>query len=171
MINFSEEKVLLLHKLITEETGGDPNIRDIGLLESALNSAYQTFDGKELFPTKEEKAAKLVAEMHREGEISDDNLETVSGGITIAPPSIHYGYEYAWKEIDTALDIACSRNMYSGLATAIGNIRFASFFGATVLQALEKCISIAESWTEYNASDILQHLQNAHKALTTHLKQ
>lgn len=119
----------------------------------------------------EEKAAKLVAEMHREGEISDAKLENVSGGITIAPPSIHYGYEYAWKEIDTALDIACSRNMYSGLATAIGNIRFASFFGATVLQALEKCISIAESWTEYNASDILQHLQNAHKALTTSLKQ
>lgn len=60
MINFSEEKVLLLHKLMTEETGGDPNIRDIGLLKSALNSAYQTFDGKELFPTKEEKAAKLA---------------------------------------------------------------------------------------------------------------
>ena len=26
MIKFSREKVLLLHKLITEETGGDPNV-------------------------------------------------------------------------------------------------------------------------------------------------
>ena len=59
MIKFSKEKVLLLHKLIAEETGGDAGVRDQGLLESALESAYQTFDRKELFPTKEEKAAKL----------------------------------------------------------------------------------------------------------------
>ena len=38
MIKFSQEKVLLLHKLITEETGGDPNVRDIALLNSALES-------------------------------------------------------------------------------------------------------------------------------------
>ena len=59
MIKFSGEKVLLLHKLITEETGGDPNIRDIALLDSALESAFQTFDGKELYPTKEEKGARI----------------------------------------------------------------------------------------------------------------
>lgn len=59
MIKFSQEKVLLLHKLITEETGGDPNIRDVDMLDSALESAFQTFDGKELYPTKEEKAARI----------------------------------------------------------------------------------------------------------------
>ena len=59
MIKFSKEKVLLLHKLITEETGGDPNIRDIALLDSALESAFQTFDGVELYPSKEEKAARI----------------------------------------------------------------------------------------------------------------
>jgi len=60
MIKFSREKVLLLHKLIAEETGGDANVRDIALLESALESAFQTFDGKELYPTKEEKAARIA---------------------------------------------------------------------------------------------------------------
>ena len=59
MIKFSREKVLLLHQLISEATGGDPNLRDIGLLDSALESAYQTFDGKELYPTKQEKAARI----------------------------------------------------------------------------------------------------------------
>ena len=59
MIKFSQEKVLLLHKLITAETGGDPNVRDIALLNSALESAFQTFDGQELYPTKEEKGARL----------------------------------------------------------------------------------------------------------------
>ena len=59
MIKFSQEKVLLLHKLITEETGGDPNIRDLALLDSALESAFQTFNGQELYPTKEEKGARI----------------------------------------------------------------------------------------------------------------
>ena len=59
MIKFSEEKVLLLHRLLTEATGGTDGVRDIGLLDSALESAYATFDGKELFPSKEEKAARL----------------------------------------------------------------------------------------------------------------
>lgn len=59
MIRFSQDKVLLLHQLITKETGGDPGVRDIGLLNSALESAYATFDGVDLYPTKEEKAARL----------------------------------------------------------------------------------------------------------------
>ena len=36
MIKLSKEKVLVLHELITAETGGDPNVRDLGLLDSAL---------------------------------------------------------------------------------------------------------------------------------------
>ena len=59
MIKLSKEKVLLLHQLIAEETGGSVGVRDIGLLESALNNAYSTFGGEELYKTKEEKAASL----------------------------------------------------------------------------------------------------------------
>ena len=59
MIKFSQEKVLLLHQLITQETGGDPNVRDIALLDSVLESAFATFGGQELYPTKEEKGARL----------------------------------------------------------------------------------------------------------------
>lgn len=59
MIRFSREKVLLLHQLVIEETGGAADVRDMDLLDSALASAFQTFDGKELYPTKEEKAARI----------------------------------------------------------------------------------------------------------------
>ena len=59
MIKFNKEKVMLLHRLLIEQTGGEEGIRDVGLLESALEASYATFDGKELFPTKEEKAARL----------------------------------------------------------------------------------------------------------------
>lgn len=59
MIKFDDDKVLLLHQLITQETGGSNGVRDFGLLDSALESIYATFDGNELYPTKEEKAARL----------------------------------------------------------------------------------------------------------------
>ncbi len=61
MIKLEKERVLLLQKLIIEETGGECGVRDLGLLESALEACYATFDGKELFVTKEEKAARLGA--------------------------------------------------------------------------------------------------------------
>jgi len=59
MIKFSKEKVLLLHKLIAAETGGAVGVRDMGLLESALEGVFATYDGQELYPTKEEKGARL----------------------------------------------------------------------------------------------------------------
>ncbi len=59
MIKFSKEKVLLLYQILIEQTGGESGVRDMGLLESALASCYATFDEKELFPSKEEKAARL----------------------------------------------------------------------------------------------------------------
>ena len=59
MIRFSDDKVKLLYKLMMEETGGSSGIRDEALLDSALNGIFQTFDGKELYPTKEEKGARL----------------------------------------------------------------------------------------------------------------
>ncbi len=59
MIKFDKDKVLLLHQMIAQETGGAIGVRDSGLLESALETAYSTFDGEELYKTKEEKAARL----------------------------------------------------------------------------------------------------------------
>lgn len=59
MIKLDKGKVLFLHKLLTNETGGEPNVRDLALLDSALKSAFQTFNGKELYPSKEEKGARL----------------------------------------------------------------------------------------------------------------
>ena len=59
MIRLSKEKVLLLHELLSEETGGSIGVRDEGLLESALEGIFATFAGNEFYPTKEEKGARL----------------------------------------------------------------------------------------------------------------
>ena len=59
MIKFSEEKVLLLHKIMAEATGGSVGLRDEALLDSVLESAYAGFGGQEFYPSKQEKAARL----------------------------------------------------------------------------------------------------------------
>lgn len=59
MIRFSKEKILLLHQIMAQATGGSIGIRDEGLLESALEAAFSAFGGVEFYPTKEEKAARL----------------------------------------------------------------------------------------------------------------
>lgn len=59
MIKFSKEKVLLLHRLIAEATGGSMGVRDEALLESALEGVFSSFGGVDFNPTKEEKGARV----------------------------------------------------------------------------------------------------------------
>ena len=73
MIKFSKEKILLLHQIMAEATGGDVGVRDEALLESAIETIYSTFDGVELYPTKEEKAAKLGYSMISNHAFVDGN--------------------------------------------------------------------------------------------------
>ena len=59
MIKFSNQLVLKMHTLLTEKSGGADGVRDAGLLDSVLQSAYATFGGEELFPTEIEKAVRI----------------------------------------------------------------------------------------------------------------
>lgn len=59
MIRFSKEKVLLLHQILAEATGGSVGVRDDALLDSALESAFAGFGDREFYPSKEEKGARL----------------------------------------------------------------------------------------------------------------
>ena len=59
MIRFSKDKVLLLHKILAQATGGSVCVRDEGLLDSALEAAFAGFGDEEFYPSKEEKGARL----------------------------------------------------------------------------------------------------------------
>lgn len=119
MIKISKEKVLLLHQLIAAETGGDVGVRDTGLLESALNNAYATFGGEELYKTKEEKAASLgfslisnhafvdgnkrigvyvmLTFLEAEGIKMDcSNADVVELGLSVADGSMKYDEVLSW---------------------------------------------------------------------------
>ena len=59
MTKFSNQLVLKMHSLLIEMSGGLDGVRDMGLLDSVLQSAFVTFDGVELFPSTVEKAVRI----------------------------------------------------------------------------------------------------------------
>ena len=56
---FSREIAFALHKRAIERFGGSMRLRDAGLLDATLAQPWQTFGGVELYPTPEEKIARL----------------------------------------------------------------------------------------------------------------
>lgn len=52
-----EELVLTIHADLLQRYGGEPGLRDRGLLESALAQPKMTFSGKEVHKTVFDKAA------------------------------------------------------------------------------------------------------------------
>lgn len=73
MKRLTKEQVITLHRRVVEMSGGSAEIRDNGLLESALNSPFQTFSGAELYPTVLEKAARLGFGLIRNHPFVDGN--------------------------------------------------------------------------------------------------
>ena len=59
MRKLSKEQILMLHSQLIEENGGSDGVRDYNLLESAIESPFQSFGGDELYPTIQAKAARV----------------------------------------------------------------------------------------------------------------
>lgn len=59
MIRLSKPQILLLHEQLLEATGGSSGLRDEGMLDSALNAPFQTFGGEDVYPSIQQKAARL----------------------------------------------------------------------------------------------------------------
>ena len=59
MIVLQKDQVVRLHRQLILETGGIDGIRDEALLETALHAPFQSFDGVSVFPSVQQKAARL----------------------------------------------------------------------------------------------------------------
>jgi death-on-curing protein len=53
------KEVESIHEILINKFGGSKGIRDQGILESAINRPYQTFDLNELYPFPVDKAAAI----------------------------------------------------------------------------------------------------------------
>lgn len=115
----SQEIIIEIHQKMIEKTGGREGIRDITLLNSAISSIYQTFDGKDLYPSIIEKAARLCYQLNMNHAFIDgnkriamhmlalflrmhdmdyrpSNKEVIEVGFALASNNMSYGALLAW---------------------------------------------------------------------------
>ena len=72
----TQKNVEFLHNSLIKKFGGISGIRDVGALESAIKSPFQTFDGAELFKNIFEKAARLGFGILQNHPFLDGNKRT-----------------------------------------------------------------------------------------------
>ncbi|HJC22590.1 MAG TPA: type II toxin-antitoxin system death-on-curing family toxin [Candidatus Eisenbergiella merdavium] len=73
MIRLSKPQILLLHEQLLEATGGSSGLRDEGMLDSALNAPFQTFSGEDVYPSLQQKAARLCFGLVKNHPFVDGN--------------------------------------------------------------------------------------------------
>ena len=116
MIKMTKEQILLLHTQLIETTGGSNGIRDVGLLESALESPFQSFDGEELYPSIWAKAARLCYGLVKNHALVDGNKRIGVHAMLVFLSVNGYELEYTQKELSNLiLDVAADKKQYKDL--------------------------------------------------------
>ena len=70
------EQVLFIHARLIEETGGEHDLLDLGLLQSAVGRPQATFDGQDLYPDLFSKAAAMLESLIGNHAFLDGNKRT-----------------------------------------------------------------------------------------------
>ena len=122
MIVLSKQQILLLHSQLISETGGSDGLRDVGLLESAINSPFQQFGNKDLYPTIQQKASWLCFELVNNHPFIDGNKRIGAHVMLVFLALNGIELEYTQYELSsTILKLASSEISYQQLTRWIIN--------------------------------------------------
>ena len=116
MIILSKEQILMLHANLIAETGGSDGIRDENLLESAISAPFQTFDSIEIFPSIQQKAARLGFGLIKNHAFIDGNkrIGTHAMLVFLALNKIELDYTQA-DLVDIILKVAADESSFDDL--------------------------------------------------------
>ena len=107
MRRLSKEQILLLHTQLIEEFGGTDGVRDYNLLDSALETPFQSFAGVELYPTIQAKAARLGYGLIKNHTMLDGNKRIGAHTMLIFLALNGIEMKYTQKELyETVLSVA-----------------------------------------------------------------
>lgn len=99
MKRLTKNQVLLLHHELIAESGGSNGIRDEGLLDSALNAPFQTFDNEPVFPSLQYKAARLGYGLIKNHSFIDGNKRIGTHAMIIFLAINGIELQYGQKEL------------------------------------------------------------------------
>ncbi len=116
MIRLTKKQILMLHSQLIRTYGGSDGIRDEKLLESALESPFQSFGGKELYPSIQAKAARLCYGLIKNHAMIDGNKRIGVHAMLVFMEINGYDLEYSQKElIDLILGVAAGKKDYGDI--------------------------------------------------------
>lgn len=116
MKRLSKEQILRLHSQLIEQTGGSNGVRDYNLLESAIESPFQTFGGEELYPTVQGKATRLGYCLIKNHCMIDGNKRIGTHAMLVMLMLNGIELKYTQKELyETILSVADGTIDYDGL--------------------------------------------------------
>jgi len=106
----TKEQILALHQALIDEFGGTPELRDEGLLDSAINMPYQTFGGADLYPSIVEKAGRLGYGLIKNHPFVDGNKRIGTHAMLVFLAINDVALEYDDSElIETILAVAAGK--------------------------------------------------------------
>ena len=116
MMKLRKEQILMLHSQLIEEFGGSDGVRDYNLLDSALESPFQSFGGEELYPTIQAKAARLGFGLIKNHCMIDGNKRIGAHAMLVFLAINGIEIEYTQKELyEMILSIADGSLEYENL--------------------------------------------------------
>ena len=116
MRKLSKEQVLLLHTQLIEEFGGTDGVRDYNLLDSALETPFQSFAGEELYPTIQAKAARLGYGLIKNHTMLDGNKRIGAHAMLVFLALNGIEMKYTQKELyEIVLSVAAGSLEYEDL--------------------------------------------------------
>lgn len=117
MIWLTKKQIINLHFHIISETGGSFEIRDEGLLDSAIYLPFQTFGGEELYPSIIDKIARFSFSIVMNHPFVDGNKRIGAFCMTTLLKLNSIDVQFTNEEIiDTFLSIASDKLDYSGFS-------------------------------------------------------
>lgn len=116
MKKLSKEQILMLHTQLIQQTGESDGVRDYNLLDSALETPFQSFGGDELYPTIQAKAARLGYGLIKNHCMIDGNKRIGTHAMLVFLALNGIELKYTQKELyETILDVAAGNIEYEGL--------------------------------------------------------
>ena len=102
--------------VLIQQTGGSDGVRDYNLLDSALETPFQSFGGDELYPTIQAKAARLGYGLIKNHCMIDGNKRIGTHAMLVFLALNGIELKYTQKELyETILDVAAGNIEYEGL--------------------------------------------------------
>ena len=116
MKKLSKKQILMLHTQLIQQTGGSEGVRDYNLLDSALETPFQSFGGEELYPTIQAKAARLGYGLIKNHCMIDGNKRIGTHSMLVFLALNGIELKYMQKELyETILDVAAGKIEYEDI--------------------------------------------------------